>query len=164
MGNLLDLKPLLKVFNQAEIETRKGVVLGQTAKPLIGGIEGCPSERLRVRLVTFEPGTHEPLHWHLIEALYYVISGRAIMKDIEGKTYELGPGSVVYAPPGIAGSHSWTIQEKLQLVSIRGSNEIETSYQFTVDEDSKRSFIDLSALNKWGAAKFRRSLYDDAHK
>ena len=155
----LEVKSVLKVFNQAEIEAKPGVVSGQTLKQLVGGVSKCPSERIRLSLATFEPGTHEPLHWHLIEALYYVISGRATMRDIEGKDHELGPGSVVYAPPGFAGSHSWTIKEKLQLVSIRGSNDIETMYQFTVDEDSKRSFIDLDALNRLGAARFSKSLY-----
>ena len=91
-----------------------------------------PTERLTVSLVTFQPGTHEKLHWHLIEVFYYVISGRASMTDIEGNEYHLGPGSVIYAGPGIAGSHSWTIKEKLQLIGIRATADAEKTIQFDV--------------------------------
>lgn len=155
----MELKAVLRVFNVADVKTIPGVVPGQIRKPLVGSGGGVPSERLRLRLASFKPGTYEPLHWHLIEALYYVMSGRAVMKDIEGKTYEIGPGSVVYAPPGIMGSHSWDVKEELHLLSIRGSNDTETMFQFTVEEDTKRSFIELSSMQRSGAAKFRESLY-----
>lgn len=160
MVTLLELKSVLKVFSEADVKTISGVVPGQIRKPLVGVGGGTPSERLRLRLATFEPGTHEPLHWHLVEALYYVISGSAVSKDIEGKSYELGPGSVVYAPPGIVGAHSWTVKEKLQLLSIRATNGSEAMFQFTVDEDSKRSFIDLASLNARTRA-LQRSLYTE---
>lgn len=112
-----------------------------------------------MRLASFKVGTHEPLHWHLVEALYYVISGRAIMQDIEGKNYELRPGSVIYAPPGLMGSHSWTVKEELQILSIRASNNFETKFQFTVDKDTKSSSIDLDAIRRHGVDKFQKSLY-----
>jgi len=116
----MELKSTLKVFNESEIPGGTGVTTGQTLKQLAGSAEH-PSERIRAILASFKPGTHEKLHWHLIEAFYYVISGRAVMTDIEGKTYDIGPGSVVYAPPGIAGSHSWEIKEQLQLISFRAT-------------------------------------------
>jgi hypothetical protein len=31
------------------------------------------------------------------------------MRDIGGNSYPIGPGSAIYAPPGIAGSHEWEI-------------------------------------------------------
>ena len=108
----MELKSTLKVFNEADLPAVPGVTQGQILKQLAGSAEH-PSERLTVRLASFKPGTYEELHWHLIEAFYYVISGRAVMTDIEGKTYDIVPGSVVYAPPGIAGSHSWEIKEAL---------------------------------------------------
>ena len=43
------------------------------------------------------------------------------MTDIEGKTYDIGPGSFVYAPPGIAGPHSWDVKEPLKLLGIRAT-------------------------------------------
>jgi len=62
------IKSTLKVFNQSEVQGAQGVVgHGQLVKLLAGSAEH-PSERLTVSLVTFDPGVHEKLHWHLIEA------------------------------------------------------------------------------------------------
>ena len=41
---------------------------------------------------------------------------RAIINDIEGNRREMTPGSVLYAPAGIAGAHEWEVKEKLQLL------------------------------------------------
>ena len=154
----MELKSTLKVFNEADVASREGVTKGQTVKQLAGSAEH-PSEKIRVVLASFKPGTHENLHWHLIEAFYYVISGRAVMTDIEGKTHDIGPGSVVYAPPGIAASHSWDIKEQLQLVSIRATTDPENTIQFDVDISSKESSLPLSHLTDRQATSFKRSLY-----
>ena len=58
-----------------------------------------------------KPGALEELHWHPIESFYFVISGHATVRDIEGKEYEVGPGSFIYASPGIAGAHEWEVKE-----------------------------------------------------
>jgi mannose-6-phosphate isomerase-like protein (cupin superfamily) len=151
------LKSTLVVFNEADLKGGPGVVEGQTMKMLVGSDER-PSERLSVALATFKPGTLEKLHWHLIEGVYYVISGRAVMKDIEGKRHNLGPGSVIYAPAGIAGSHDWDIREELKLIGIRATNDPSRLIQFDVDETTKRSTIEFKQLMRWGVAKFK-SLY-----
>lgn len=52
-------------------------------------------------------------HAEFLDSALSALSGRVITKDIEGKTYELGPGSVVYAPPGLVGAHSWGIKRAL---------------------------------------------------
>ena len=152
-----ELKSTLRVTNEADVKSLPGIVEGQTVKMMLGD-DKHPSERVRVVLASFEPGTYEHLHWHLIEASYYVISGRAVMKDIEGKNYYSGPGSFVYAPPGIAGSHSWDIKEPLQLISVRGTNDPEKTIQFSVDESSKESRIELDYLLDRNGAQFK-SLY-----
>jgi mannose-6-phosphate isomerase-like protein (cupin superfamily) len=155
----MEIKSTLKVFNEAEVPGAPGVVgRGQLVKQLAGNAEH-PSERLTVNLVTFEAGLHEHLHWHLIEVFYYVISGRAVMKDIEGKAYELGPGSVVYASPGIAGSHSWEIKEKLQLIGIRATADPEKTIQFDVNPATKESTMPLERLAKRQAINIKKSLY-----
>ena len=61
----------------------------------------------RLGRASYKPGTHEQLHWHPIEACYYVISGHATVRNFEGKEHEVGPGSIIYAPPGIEGAHEW---------------------------------------------------------
>jgi mannose-6-phosphate isomerase-like protein (cupin superfamily) len=154
----VELKSTLKVFNERDVASKEGVTKGQTVKQLAGDAEH-PSEKIRVVLASFKPGTHENLHWHLIEAFYYVISGRAVMTDIEGKTYDIGPGSVVYAQPGIAASHSWDIKEQLQLVSIRATTEPEKTIQFDVDPSTKESSLPLSHLINRQATNFKKSLY-----
>ena len=155
----MEIRTTLKVFNEADVAGAPGVVgNGQLVKQLAGSPEH-PTERLTVMLVSFEAGLHEHLHWHLIEVFYYVISGRAVMKDIEGKTYDIGPGSVIYASPGIAGSHSWDIKERLQLVAIRATADPERTIQFDVDEATRMSTMPLDRLAKRQAISIKKSLY-----
>ena len=120
----MDLKSTLMVFNEADVQSGPGIVKGQSVKRLAGNPQH-PSEKVMVSLASFKPGTLEKLHWHLIEASYYVMSGRAIMRDIEGKTYNIGPGSIIYVPSGIEGSHEWDIQEELRMIGFHASTDPE---------------------------------------
>ena len=149
----MELKSTLQVFNETDLKQEPGIVDGQTVKRLIGHDER-PSERIRVALASFKAGTLEHLHWHPIEAFYYVISGHAVMTDIEGKRYDIGPGSVVYAPAGIAGSHEWEIKEQLQLIGVRATTDPVRKLQFTVDKSSMVSKIEFEELIKRGGVKF----------
>lgn len=81
------------------------------------------------------------------------------MTDIEGKQYDIAPGSVIYAPPGIAGSHSWEIKERLRLIAVRATTDPERTIQFTVDKSTKESSIELDYLISREGAKFKKSLY-----
>lgn len=144
----------LQVFDQAQIEDQPGVVEGQTLRPLIG-IAERPSERIRVAVASFKAHTHEHLHWHAIEVFYYVTGGSATVRDYHGKEYEVGPGCAIYAPPGIAGSHEWQVgPHGLQLLSIRATRDGHRRMQFTVDRDTKRSFIELDELAKMDGVSF----------
>ena len=150
----MKVKSTLLVFNETDVKAETGIVGGQTIKTLVGN-KARPSERILVGLASFKLGTHEKPHWHLIEAFYYVISGRAVMTDIEGKSYNLGPGSVIYAPAGIAGTHDWDIKEELQLIGIRATNDPSRLIQFDVDESTKKSTIEFKQLMRWGVSKFK---------
>lgn len=142
----MEIESTLQVFNKDQITEIPGVVEGQTLRPLIGCPEH-PSERVRVAVATFKAGTHEHLHWHAIEVFYYVMAGSAIVRDYHGKEYNVGPGSAIYARPGIAGSHEWQVGEHgLQLLSIRATTDGHRRMQFTVDRETKRSFIELDEL------------------
>ena len=158
----MELKSSLSVFNEAEIPAGQGIVSGQIRKRLAGNADH-PSERILAILATFKPGTLEPLHWHVVEAFHYVISGRAVVRDIEGHAHEVGPGSVIYAPPGITGSHEWEVQEELQLLAIRATTDVERSLQITVDPSTRESRIELKQLAAdlivGGAVNFKQSLY-----
>ena len=80
------------------------------------------------------------------------------MKDIEGKSYSIGPGSVVYAPAGIAGSHDWDIKEELVLIAIRATIDSEKNVQFTVNPSTLESSIGFDYLIGRGGENFK-SLY-----
>ena len=148
-------KSTLQVFNKAQVRDQPGVVSGQTLKPLVGCPEH-PSERIRATVATFEPNTHEHLHWHAIEVFYYVMSGSAIVRDYHGKEYEVGPGTAIYAPAGLAGSHEWQVKENgLQLLSIRATIDGHRRMQFTVDRDTRRSYIELDELITMDGVNFR---------
>ncbi|HEV7801687.1 MAG TPA: cupin domain-containing protein [Burkholderiales bacterium] len=150
----MEFESTLQVFSQNNIKDQPGVVDGQTVRPLIG-IPERESERIRVAVANFKPGTHEHLHWHAIEVFYYVMAGSAVVSDYHGKKYEVEIGSAIYAPPGIAGSHEWQVgKDGLQLLSIRATREGHKRMQFTVDRDTKRSFIELDELTKMDGVSF----------
>ena len=153
----MELKSTLKVSNEADLPAWVGLYKEMT-KTLAGSTEN-PSERIDVRLVSFESGTYAKLHWHLVEKFYYVISGQAVMTDIEGKTHDIGPGSVVYSPPGIVGAHSWDIKEPLQLIAVRATVDTETSIQFEVNPATKQSSVPFDILVSRQAITFKKSLY-----
>ena len=150
----MELKSTLTVFNESEIEAKPGYVKGMTVRRLLGSGQH-QTERITVNRATFEPGSVSPFHWHPIEVFYYVISGRAIVNDIEGNRQEVTAGSLLYAPPGIAGSHEWEVKERLQLLAVRATAEREKMIQFTVDKKSKESSITLKDLINVGGAQFK---------
>ena len=106
----MDVKSTLKVINEKDYPGRRGVTDGQTYQRLVGWPEVQETDRVRIGRATYKPGTYEQLHWHPIEACYYVISGHATVRDIEGREYEVSAGSIIYAPPGIAGAHEWEVK------------------------------------------------------
>jgi mannose-6-phosphate isomerase-like protein (cupin superfamily) len=154
-----ELKSTLRVVNEADLEesvSKVGVeVKGMRTRRILAGNDECPSERLRVHVNTFNGGVQEHLHWHLVEALYYVISGRAVMEDIEGRNHEIGPGSAIYYPPGIAGAHSWNIKEEMKLLSIRATTDPAKLVQFSIDKSSMESSIKLDNLIRTMGGKFK---------
>lgn len=154
----MELKSALEVFNQAREPVSPGVVPGLTIKKLAGCAEH-PSERISVGLATFAPGTHEHLHWHLIETFHYIVAGRGIVRDIEGKSYDVGPGDVVYGPPGMRGAHEWEIKETLQLLTIKATTAPERAIQFNVDRSTMESTAELGYLVERGAADLKESFY-----
>ncbi|MBC7778983.1 MAG: cupin domain-containing protein [Proteobacteria bacterium] len=151
----MEVKATLRVINEAAFPGRRGVTDGQTYQRLIGWPEVQQTDRVRVGRATYAPGTYEQLHWHPIEACYYVIAGHATVRNIEGEEFEVSAGSMIYAPAGIAGAHEWEVDESLELLDIRATNETERKIQFTVDKATKRSYIDLEDLAYRDAISFK---------
>jgi uncharacterized cupin superfamily protein len=154
----MELKAALQVFNQASVPTSPGVIEGLTIRKLAGSTEH-PSERISVGLATFGPGTHEHLHWHLIETFHYIVAGHGIVRDLQGNSYEVGPGDVVYGPPGIRGAHEWEVRETLQLLTIKATNAAERAIQFTIDRAQGECKAELGYLIERGAGDMKESLY-----
>ncbi len=149
----MEIKTTIKVINQADIQARPGVTEGQTLKQLVGNAD-VPTDRVRVAFATYQPGTIEKLHWHPIESLYFIHTGAAIVRDIEGREYNVGPGTVIYAPPGIAGAHEWEVKESLTLLAVRATTDVTRKFQFTVDKETQRSYIDVDELARRGGVSF----------
>lgn len=150
----MDVKPTLKVINASTLKPEQGVTDGQTMQRIVGHA-AAPTDRIRVGLATYTAGSYEQLHWHPIEAYYFVISGHATVRDFAGNEYPVEAGSSIYAPAGIAGAHEWEVKEGLQLLAVRATTESDRKMQFTVDKASKRSFIDLEELAKRGGLSFK---------
>jgi len=151
----MKVKSTLKVINQKNYKGRRGVTDGQTYQRLVGWPEVFATDRVRLGRATYKPGTYEQLHWHPIEACYYVISGHATVRDLNGKEYPVSAGSIIYAPAGIAGAHEWEVKEGLTLLAVRATTESDRKMQFTVDKKTKRSYIDLDELAKRGGISFK---------
>jgi mannose-6-phosphate isomerase-like protein (cupin superfamily) len=149
----MDVRATLRVYGESEVAGGPGVTPGQTYQKLIG-VDDRPTDRVRLGRATYVEGTVEQLHWHPIEALYYVISGHATVRDVEGNEFPVGPGSIVYAPAGLAGAHEWEIAESLELLDIRATNETSRKMQFTVDRATLRSHIDVEELAKRDGIEF----------
>jgi mannose-6-phosphate isomerase-like protein (cupin superfamily) len=157
--SVVELKSALQVFNQSAVPVSPGVVDGLTIRKLAGDREH-PSERISVGLATFAPGTHEHLHWHLIETFLYIGAGRGIVRDIEGNSHDVGPGDVVYGPPGMRGAHEWEVKETLQLLTIKATNAPERAIQFNIDRATMESSAELGYLVERGAADLKQSFYE----
>ena len=151
----MEVKSTLRVINEKDYKGSRGVTDGQTYTRLIGWPEVFMTDRVRLGRASYKPGTYEQLHWHPIEATYYVISGHATVRDINGKEYPVEAGSIIYAPAGIAGAHEWEVKESLELIDIRACNETNRKIQYTVDKATKRSYIDLEDLKYRDAISFK---------
>ena len=154
----MEVKSDLQVFNESSVPASPGVVQGLTIRKLAGSAEH-PSERISVGLATFGPGTHEHLHWHLIETFHYVVAGKGIVRDIEGNVYNVGPGDVIYGPPGMRGSHEWEVKDSLTILTIKATNAPERAIQFNIDRATMESKAELGYLVERGAANLKESFY-----
>ena len=149
-----ELKSTLRVFNEADLKETGSIARGQEAKVIVGN-KAYPSERIRINLATLEVGTHVPLHWHAVEKVYYIITGRATLTDIEGNTCEIKAGSVIYVSPGIASSHGWNVTEKIQLLGIYATTDPLKGMQFKVDPETKETLVEFNTLVKNGGGQFK---------
>src|SRR4051812_25680783 len=67
----------------------------------------APLEKMRVGMSTIAAGTKVAFHYHSIEAVEILLSGRAIVLDASGQRLELGPGDAAVFAPGPESAHAW---------------------------------------------------------
>jgi len=60
--------------------------------------DGAPNFSFRV--FTIHPDGHTPYHTHPFEHLNYVISGKGVLVDVDGKTCEINAGEFALVLPG----------------------------------------------------------------
>ena len=77
------------------------------------------------------------------------------MRNFEGEEFEISAGSMIYAPLGIAGAREWEVKEALERLDIRATNETNRKIQYTVDKETKRSYIDTEDLEYRDAISFK---------
>jgi len=147
------IKSTLKIVDPDNIESMVGMARdGHTIKALIG--TDIKTDRMRVTLARYEPNILEKLHWHPIEAFYYVLSGHILVRDIEGKETKMGPGMSIYCPAGMAGAHEWESLDHVELLAFRGTPEANRKLQFTVDKKTMRSYIEADDVVASDALEF----------
>ena len=100
------------------------------------------------------------LHWHMIETFHYIVAGKGIVRDIEGNSWEVGPGDVVYGPAGLRGAHEWEIKDSLSLLTIKGTTSAERAIQFNIDRKTMESSADMDYLMARGIADMKGSFYE----
>ena len=82
------------------------------------------------------------------------------MRDIEGNSWEVGPGDVVFGPAGLRGAHEWEVKESLSLLTIKGTTSAERAIQFNIDSKTLQSSADMQYLVDRGVADMKQSFYE----
>ena len=156
------LKSRVRSINEAKVEGKVGEY--GTSKQLVGGTD-IPTERLSIGVTSFKAGDRSPFHFHLHERVYYIISGHAILRDIEGRTYDCTAGTAVYLPAGMEGAHGWDMKEDVQLIVIRPLTGDTGSLQFNMDESNpvsdikEANWIAATAWVREGEGKITKGIY-----
>jgi quercetin dioxygenase-like cupin family protein len=63
-------------------------------------VKGEEPSRLRVNTVRFSPGARTAWHAHAVGQTLYVTDGSGLVQSRGGVVVELGPGDVIWTPPG----------------------------------------------------------------
>ena len=96
----------------------------------------------------------------MIETFHYIVAGSGVVRDIEGKSWKVGPGDVVFGPAGLRGAHEWIVKKSLSLLTIKGTTSAERAIQFNIDRKTKVSSADMQYLIERGVADMKGSFYE----
>ena len=65
-----------------------------------GPLSDRSPEALNALAVHFDPGARTDWHTHPVGQVLYITNGAGLVQTEDGTTVEVGPGDVVYSPPG----------------------------------------------------------------
>jgi quercetin dioxygenase-like cupin family protein len=71
--------------------------------------------------VTFEPGARTAWHTHPLGQTLVIVSGMGWVQREGGPVEEVGPGDVVWFPPGVRHWHGATLTKAMTHVAIQES-------------------------------------------
>lgn len=75
------------------------------------------STRMAITIVEGEPGSEQPMHRHPeAEQIYVVVAGHGVMR-VDDEEQEVGPGTLVFIPPGAEHAIRNVGRERLSYVS-----------------------------------------------
>jgi quercetin dioxygenase-like cupin family protein len=94
----------LKIFRLGNIPSKIGK-WGTILKIVCD--EKTPTESLVVGVVTINSNMKIAAHYHNIEELQYILSGKGIVYDRKGKGHSINQGDFVYCPSKEIGTHSF---------------------------------------------------------
>ena len=86
-------------------------------------IEAPDPARVRASSVTFEPGARTAWHTHPLGQTLIVTAGRGWVQEWGGPKKEIGPGDVVWIPPGVKHWHGATSTTQMTHIAIQEAFE-----------------------------------------
>ncbi len=106
----------LQLVSLSEQEWEKGIVPGIAQKPILTRKES--NSHAQIYLVKMEKGITSPAHRHPHPQLFYVIAGTGQAR-LDGKVYELKPGSTVRILNGEMHDFVNTSQQELIMIEMQ---------------------------------------------
>lgn len=88
--------------------------------------------------VLFEPGARTDWHTHPAGQVLYVVSGAGKVQTDAGETVVVGPGDVVYSPPGERHWHGSTPDSFMMHLSLTTGGATEWDVDKVSEEDYRR--------------------------
>lgn len=82
-----------------EAATASAAPRAQVAELMTKALSDYPGKEGKMILVTYPPGSVDPVHRHYADAFVYVLEGSIVMGLNGGKQVTLGPGQTFYEGP-----------------------------------------------------------------
>ncbi|MGO4504060.1 MULTISPECIES: cupin domain-containing protein [unclassified Dyella] len=103
MFNTLGLLCLLAcpavITQQAFAQSSPAAPQAQVSDLMTKALKDYPGKEGKMILVTYPPGSVDPVHRHFAHAFVYVLEGSIVMSLNGGKEVTLGPGQTFYEGP-----------------------------------------------------------------